>query len=292
MVVVVAQRYLPGGVLIDNVTFYLALVAVARFTVLTILWWIERIVITDKRVMLAEGFIVHKVGMMPLSKVADLTFVTSMQRTQHAEPIDERIDFFFTARRWAGEPRIVEPAKCAALEWFPLSALPDPTVALPVAHLAALMGIKVTHLTTVSTELRRGGHVVPATLVRPGGWSGKGSSNLPIADRTVALPRCPWPDCDSPVATGVLLLPELVLGCNTTVLCRACLRPPTRNLRFPEAYGALLDDRPVRTGTWVHCANHGCVLDLGAGAGLLWRWDDTPSSQETRHAQCAPVRRS
>ena len=30
--------------------------------------------ITDKRVMLAEGFIVHKVGMMPLSKVTDLTF--------------------------------------------------------------------------------------------------------------------------------------------------------------------------------------------------------------------------
>ena len=40
--------------------------------------WIERIVITDKRVMLAEGFIVHKVGMMPLSKVTDLTFERSI----------------------------------------------------------------------------------------------------------------------------------------------------------------------------------------------------------------------
>ena len=49
-----------------------------RFTVLTILWWIERIVITDKRVMLAEGFIVHKVGMMPLTKVTDLTFERSI----------------------------------------------------------------------------------------------------------------------------------------------------------------------------------------------------------------------
>src|SRR5256885_8252392 len=29
-------------------------------------------------------------------EVADLSFVTSMQRTQHADPIDERIDFFFT----------------------------------------------------------------------------------------------------------------------------------------------------------------------------------------------------
>ena len=78
LLVVVAQRYLPGSVLVDNVTFYLALVAVVRFTVLTILWWIERIVITDKRVMLAEGFIVHKVGMMPLSKVTDLTFERSI----------------------------------------------------------------------------------------------------------------------------------------------------------------------------------------------------------------------
>ena len=43
----------------------------------TILWWIERIVITDKRVMLAEGFLVHNVGMMPLSKVTDLTFQRS-----------------------------------------------------------------------------------------------------------------------------------------------------------------------------------------------------------------------
>jgi 8-oxo-dGTP pyrophosphatase MutT (NUDIX family) len=58
----------------------------------------------------------------------DLEFVTSMQRTQHAAPIDERIDFFFTARHWDGEPRIIEPTKCAALEWYSLSALPDPVV--------------------------------------------------------------------------------------------------------------------------------------------------------------------
>ena len=78
LVMVLAQRFLPRAVLIDNLTFYLALVAVLRFTILTILWWIERIVITDKRVMLAEGFIVHKVGMMPLSKVTDLTFERSI----------------------------------------------------------------------------------------------------------------------------------------------------------------------------------------------------------------------
>ena len=58
----------------------------------------------------------------------ELGFVTSMQRTRHDRPIDERIDFFFTARAWTGEPRIVEPAKCAALEWYPLTALPSPVV--------------------------------------------------------------------------------------------------------------------------------------------------------------------
>ena len=78
LLMVVVQRYIPQTVLGDNVTFYLALVAVVRFTFLTILWWIERIVITDKRVMLAQGFIVHKVGMMPLSKVTDLTFERSI----------------------------------------------------------------------------------------------------------------------------------------------------------------------------------------------------------------------
>lgn len=60
--------------------------------------------------------------------VDDLSFVTSMQRTRHAEPIDERIDFFFTCRAWTGQPRIVEPAKCAAMDWFPLDALPERVV--------------------------------------------------------------------------------------------------------------------------------------------------------------------
>ena len=74
LLMVVVQTYLPSSAVVDNVTFYLALAAVLRFTLLTVLWWIERIVITDKRVMLAQGIITHSVGMMPLSKVTDLTF--------------------------------------------------------------------------------------------------------------------------------------------------------------------------------------------------------------------------
>jgi len=61
----------------------------------------------------------------------DLTFVTAMQRTRGGEPIDERIDFFFTARSWSGDPRIVEPAKAASLRWVrldDLDGLPGPVV--------------------------------------------------------------------------------------------------------------------------------------------------------------------
>ncbi len=61
-------------------------------------------------------------------EIGELAFVTSMQRTQHDQPIDERIDFFFTCRSWSGEPRIVEPDKAGAMDWFALDALPDPVV--------------------------------------------------------------------------------------------------------------------------------------------------------------------
>jgi 8-oxo-dGTP diphosphatase len=68
----------------------------------------------------------------------DLRFVTSMQRTRHDQPIDERIDFFFTARSWVGEPRIVETEKAAELRWCPLDDLPEPVVPHERAVLEAL----------------------------------------------------------------------------------------------------------------------------------------------------------
>ena len=72
--------------------------------------------------------------------VADLAleFVTSMHRTRGGEPIDERVDFFFTARSWVGEPRIMEPTKAADLRWCPLDALPDPVVPHELMALRAL----------------------------------------------------------------------------------------------------------------------------------------------------------
>jgi 8-oxo-dGTP diphosphatase len=77
-----------------------------------------------------------------------LEFVTAMQRTRSGEPIDERIDFFFTARSWTGTPRIVEASKCAALDWFPLSALPDPVVPHELKVLHGIIGGKIASYTT------------------------------------------------------------------------------------------------------------------------------------------------
>ena len=60
---------------------------------------------------------------------ADLEPLTVMHRT-HAnhQPIDERVDFFFGCRRWTGQPRLMEAVKAADVRWFPVDALPEPTV--------------------------------------------------------------------------------------------------------------------------------------------------------------------
>ena len=69
----------------------------------------------------------------------DLTAICAMQRTgATGDPIDERVDYFFTATSWSGEPQIMEPDKCADLRWFPLDRLPDPVVPHELAVLEAL----------------------------------------------------------------------------------------------------------------------------------------------------------
>lgn len=63
----------------------------------------------------------------------------AMHRTSGTgSAVDERVDFFFTTRAWSGEPRIVEPDKCAELGWFRVTDLPDPVVPHELAVLHAL----------------------------------------------------------------------------------------------------------------------------------------------------------
>jgi 8-oxo-dGTP diphosphatase len=50
--------------------------------------------------------------------------------TQHRiAPDAEYIDFDFNAKKWIGEPTILEPDKCDDLRWFPIDQLPDTTAA-------------------------------------------------------------------------------------------------------------------------------------------------------------------
>jgi 8-oxo-dGTP diphosphatase len=68
----------------------------------------------------------------------DLRFEFTLVGTRRDLAIDERVDFFFTARGWRGEPRIVEPGKCAELRWWPLHDLPDGVVPHEGLALASL----------------------------------------------------------------------------------------------------------------------------------------------------------
>ena len=47
-----------------------------------------------------------------------------LSHVMHRNANDERMEFFFIARRWQGEIKNAEPEKCDDLKWFPLTALP------------------------------------------------------------------------------------------------------------------------------------------------------------------------
>jgi hypothetical protein len=144
-----------------------------------------------------------------------------------------------------------------------LRALPNPTAPIPSAHLAALLGVPVRYMNGLSVATTRTELSIPASLDRVGGWGGAGCGNLPASERTVALIRCPWTDCPSPTADAVLLLPETVIGAEASVICRQCLRTPTRNVAFPDSYRDLITSTETHNGTWVHCPATGCTTRPG-----------------------------
>jgi uncharacterized membrane protein YdbT with pleckstrin-like domain len=62
---------------LQTVLWYLAVFAVLRFAWKVLEWWVELIVITDKRFLITSGIIVTKISMMPITKVTDMSYLRS-----------------------------------------------------------------------------------------------------------------------------------------------------------------------------------------------------------------------
>lgn len=61
---------------------------------------------------------------------ADVSPLCAMQRTLPgvSDPVEQRVDFFLTTRRWTGEPEVREPDKCSGIAWHRPAAPPEPMV--------------------------------------------------------------------------------------------------------------------------------------------------------------------
>jgi ADP-ribose pyrophosphatase YjhB (NUDIX family) len=60
-------------------------------------------------------------------KPEDLDLVHTVHVLDHADATP-RIQLFFRARAWLGEPEVREPGRCVRWEWWPLDKLPEPMV--------------------------------------------------------------------------------------------------------------------------------------------------------------------
>lgn len=59
----------------------------------------------------------------------DLVPLTTLHRFERGGPaVEQRVDVFFSATRWTGDPGVREAAKAAAMRWFPIDELPEPVV--------------------------------------------------------------------------------------------------------------------------------------------------------------------
>lgn len=65
-----------GGLwLVQSLLWYVAVGALLRFAWLVLEWWVEVIIVTDKRFMVTSGIIETKNSMMPITKVTDMSFM-------------------------------------------------------------------------------------------------------------------------------------------------------------------------------------------------------------------------
>lgn len=54
----------------------------------------------------------------------DLKLIHVIHRKKEKDRDEDRINFFFIAKKWAGSPKIMEPYKCDDLDWSPFNKLP------------------------------------------------------------------------------------------------------------------------------------------------------------------------
>ncbi len=67
-----------GGDWIDTVLGVIALFFMARFIWRCWEWWVDRIVVTDRRIFEVSGLLTRKVASMPLEKMTDMTYNRSL----------------------------------------------------------------------------------------------------------------------------------------------------------------------------------------------------------------------
>ena len=72
--VMVSYLLPPSLYIVQNILWYAALLVVLVYAFKVMEWWVERLVVTDKRFVLTSGVFTTKVAMMPISKVTDLTY--------------------------------------------------------------------------------------------------------------------------------------------------------------------------------------------------------------------------
>ncbi|WP_063784524.1 NUDIX domain-containing protein [Streptomyces viridochromogenes] len=98
----------------------------------------------------------EEAGLVIKGEDVDLVHVVHLVDAPGAPP---RLQLVFRARRWQGEPELREPDKCVSWGWWPVDALPEPTVRYTRA---ALDGIRHGRLYTElgwSTRLAHGAAV-------------------------------------------------------------------------------------------------------------------------------------
>ncbi|WP_406376084.1 NUDIX domain-containing protein [Streptomyces sp. NBC_00647] len=79
-------------------------------------------------------------------EASDLALVHTVDQ-HNSWSLVPRVQLFFAASRWSGEPEVLEPDRCTEWRWWPLDALPDRLVDYTRTALAAIArGESYTHL--------------------------------------------------------------------------------------------------------------------------------------------------